>query len=711
MKKFYKIIFVIIFSLAFGLPDKVLANKTDSLRLLIKNSKEDTNKVKWYNELYYALARSGENNEELISSLDKALSLAEKLDFKKGLTYTYNNYGIYYKNLGNNEKALEYHKLSQAVATKAGDKKGMARSYNNIGLIYDAIGNYPEAISNYLLAIKYGEESKFKKVVSASTANMAIIYRKQGELDKSEKYFIDAQKIFKENKDELGEAYVYANLAGIYKKKGLYDKAEEYNNKALVIEEKLGDESGVAGTYVDIGGLFVDRARAMLLEKKEINESEYFNKGIAYFKKAEKIYIHHNEVVGMVIAWENLGETYAIMKNYNKALYYCQKSLDSARKHDFLEQMSGSQKALSEISFNMSDYKSSIKYYKEYIQSRDSLFNQENSKKIIQSQLQYQFDKKETIALAEQEKKDATNKEIAKRQKLTTYSVILVLLVVVVFSFFLYKRFRITKQQNKIIVLQKTIVEEKNKEIVDSINYAKYLQDAILPPEKLIKDSFSDSFVLFKPKDIVAGDFYWMEISEKNIFIAAADCTGHGVPGAMVSVVCSNALNRAVKEFKITEPGQILDKVRDLVLETFQKSESDVKDGMDISLAVINKADGVIKWAGANNPLWYVENNELKEIKANKQPIGKTDDPKPFTTHTFPLKQANCLYLFTDGYADQFGGPQGKKLKYKNLEALLLSLASSPMEMQKKMLEDKVKEWQGDLLQVDDILIIGIKIA
>ncbi|NNM94133.1 MAG: SpoIIE family protein phosphatase [Bacteroidia bacterium] len=271
----------------------------------------------------------------------------------------------------------------------------------------------------------------------------------------------------------------------------------------------------------------------------------------------------------------------------------------------------------------------------------------------------------------------------------------------------------IVRQKDE-IARQKELVESKNKDILDSIAYAKRLQDAILPPVSLIQTYFPDSFVLYKPKDIVAGDFYWMEREGDLILLAACDCTGHGVPGALVSVVCSNALNRSVKEFGITDPGKILDKVRELVLETFEKSENDVKDGMDVSLLAISYqpvANGLeIQWSGAYNPLWYISGGNLHEVKADKQPIGKYDFKTPFKTHSLKLQKGDCLYLFTDGYADQFGGPKGKKFKYIQLQEKLLAINQQPLYQQKAELEKKLESWKGELEQVDDILIIGIRI-
>lgn len=265
------------------------------------------------------------------------------------------------------------------------------------------------------------------------------------------------------------------------------------------------------------------------------------------------------------------------------------------------------------------------------------------------------------------------------------------------------------------ITEQKKIIEEKNKDITDSISYAKRIQNATLPPKELKNKLFPQAFVLFKPKDIVSGDFYWFAEINGNKFIAAADCTGHGVPGAMVSVVCSNALNRAIKEYDLTEPGKILDKVREIVVETFSKSESNlVNDGMDISFCTIMAQEKsetkTVLWAGANNPLWYIQNNELKEITANKQPVGICDNPLPYTTHIIHCKTNDALYLFSDGYADQFGGLKGKKLKYKQFSEFVLSIQNMTMPEQEIFLDEKFESWKGDMEQVDDVLVIGVRI-
>lgn len=266
------------------------------------------------------------------------------------------------------------------------------------------------------------------------------------------------------------------------------------------------------------------------------------------------------------------------------------------------------------------------------------------------------------------------------------------------------------KKVNRILNRQKAVIEEANKNILDSITYAKRIQSAILPQPKLVKEFLKDSFICYKPKDIVAGDFYWLEVVGSKILFAAADCTGHGVPGALVSVVCNNKLNRSVREYGLTSPDDILNKTRELVVKEFEKSDEDVKDGMDISLCALNIDNNKLKWAGANNPLWILRNNEVMEYKADKQPIGRHFDEKPFSFKEIQLLKNDIIYIFTDGFQDQFGGEFEKKYRLSRMRELFLSIANKPMEEQRKIIDEVFEKWRGDLEQVDDVCIIGVRI-
>ena len=294
--------------------------------------------------------------------------------------------------------------------------------------------------------------------------------------------------------------------------------------------------------------------------------------------------------------------------------------------------------------------------------------------------------------------------------------------VVFLLSFTIIFYFRTLVNDFEEINKKKTLLlKASNDEIKASINYAKRIQQAILPPMSLIEDNLPQSFIYYRPKDIIAGDFYWMhllpqpngwDVDGDIVLFAAADCTGHGVPGAMVSVVCNNALNQSVKEFGITQPSLILEKSRDLVIETFAESIENVQDGMDISICSLNRKTNELQYAGANNPIWIIRKNgtEVEEIKANKQPIGKCDLMNPFTNHTIQLNKGDTIYLFSDGYADQFGGPKGKKFKSKPFKNLLLSISNKPLNQQKELLNTHFEEWKGELEQIDDVCVIGVRI-
>lgn len=274
--------------------------------------------------------------------------------------------------------------------------------------------------------------------------------------------------------------------------------------------------------------------------------------------------------------------------------------------------------------------------------------------------------------------------------------------------FVMYSRYSKTKKQKLLIEEQKIKVEEAHEEIKDSIAYAKRIQTAILPPIKTIKEVLPESFVLYKPKDVVAGDFYWLEKIKSGVLFAVADCTGHGVPGAMVSVICNGALNRAVREFGLIEPGEILNKAREIVIQEFEKSEEVVKDGMDIALCYLNGRS--LNYAGANNPLWIMRNGEIIEFKANKQPIGQFDQAMPFNTTSINLEEGDIIYLFSDGFIDQFGGEKGKKLRAKYLRELLIQGYKKPMEEQKIFLDTFFENWRGTLEQIDDVCLVGVRV-
>jgi serine phosphatase RsbU (regulator of sigma subunit) len=341
--------------------------------------------------------------------------------------------------------------------------------------------------------------------------------------------------------------------------------------------------------------------------------------------------------------------------------------------------------------------------YEVYIKMRDSTNNEGIRKSTMQKKFQYEYEKKQIADREQQSKKEELAKAESKKQKI----IILFITIGLLFAFLVvaltYRNLRITNRQKKIIEL-------KNAEIMDSIEYALRIQTAILPPQKIVKQYLENSFILYKPKDIVAGDFYWIETVNDIVLFAACDCTGHGVPGAMVSVVCHNALNRAVREFGLTQPASILDKTAEIVLENFSKSDEEIHDGMDISICALDTKSNILEWSGANNSLLIIANGKLTEIRADKQCIGYNDSIKPFTNHQFQIQHDTSIYLFTDGYPDQFGGEPERKLTKKRFKELLLSIQPFSIQEQATELDNFITNYRKELEQTDDILVVGVKI-
>ena len=267
------------------------------------------------------------------------------------------------------------------------------------------------------------------------------------------------------------------------------------------------------------------------------------------------------------------------------------------------------------------------------------------------------------------------------------------------------------REQKDLVERQKELVEDKNRSIMDSIKYAKRLQDAILPTQEYITDCFSENFVFYRPKDIVSGDFYWVRKIDQKVYFSVVDCTGHGVPGAILSIVGNNGLNRAVREFGLQRPAEILDKLSELVVDAFKhEGSSEVTDGMDLALCCLNLDTNELEFAGANNPLYIISNGEMKEIKGNKQPVGPHTEKVPFGNHLIQLEKGDVIVLFSDGYADQFGGPDGKKFKYNRFKSLLIDQSASSLTEAGRNVSAEFDFWKQWHDQVDDVCVLGVRI-
>jgi serine phosphatase RsbU (regulator of sigma subunit) len=622
-----------------------------------------------------------------------------------------------------------------------------SKALNTIGVGYTIQGDFPKALSYQFDNITILETLDNQPGLGKAYNNISRIYYQQEEYETALEYLFKSIDIKKKLGDKKGLAYAYNNVGTNYEIQGKFKEALTYYEQSLTLKLEISDEKGLPSAYNNIGALH--------------NSLGNYKKGLVYYEKGLALAKRQGDKDRTATLYINIGLIQLDLNEDSLAIFYCEKAYDLAKRLASNESVKFSCDCLWKGWEKKGDDKKALAYYKEYNAMHELLIDEAKTREISMREAAYEYEKlkyadsvafsQEKLAMrkeqerkdaitakkhAEAEKKQAISDAKQKQQQTFTIALIAGLALVLLFALFVYNRFRVTRKQKEIIEDQKDIVEEKNKEILDSITYAKRIQNAILPPANLIKSNLPNSFVLYKPKDIVAGDFYWLQTSDDLALFAAADCTGHGVPGAMVSVVCSNALNQSVKEQGLTDPGRILDATRQLVMEQLTTNESGVKDGMDISLCALNTKTKELQWAGANNPLWIIPANserhaelieadvnrstlrltqsDLKagiiEIKANKQPIGKTDNPEPFKTHQIQLEKGDNLYIFTDGFADQFGGEREKKYKSKPFKQLLVSIQHQTLAEQCNTINTEFEEWKGDLEQVDDVCIIGVRI-
>jgi len=725
----------------------------DSLLQLINSTNSDTSKIKLYLDICKIcdVTDNLKYAEPIITLTDKLLPLAkDSLNQIRLMKWRYKAVDferIYFQR--NNEllpKEEVLYKNHIKMALKYNDYESYTDAIYSLSNYFFKQGNMLKRLNVLQEGYETNLKAKFYRGVSRMLIQTAFFYSENKDTTAALDYInkaIENEKLINDEKRKNRAFIVRGNL---YRDLGQYAKALNEYNGAIQGYSNAKDTSAVSDAYRQIGYLYQ-------------NKKDY-EKAIENFKKGEHIAQSNNDFGLLVQFLIGKGDALASLGRYDEAIaehkWLWDKISPNLDKTDHssivffgshlakdyvLAKQYKNAKAILDIivpitsvaveksnvenlAFRadsaLGNYKEALIHYQNFIQIQTKLNDAEIAKAGVQQKFKADIEKQNV----EQEKERVIAKAESKRQKLFLLLGSVVLILVAVFAVFVFKNLKKSQKQNKIIALQKQevetqkdeiqnqkhLVDEKQKEIVDSITYAKRLQQAILPPQEFFDKHIPSNFILYKPKDIVAGDFYWAEEIGNLIFVAAADSTGHGVPGAMVSVVCSNALNRAVKEFDLTDTGKILDKTRELVVETFAKSNAEVKDGMDISLLCIDKQNSKVFWSGANNSLWYINNNELNEVKADKQPIGKTDNPKPFTTHQLAYKENTTFYLFTDGLADQFGGPKGKKFKYKQFEELLIAINGKAMQEQSTIINDKFEAWKDELEQVDDVCVIGIKI-
>ena len=590
------------------------------------------------------------------------------------------------------DKAMKIAYQNLDLSTQSKDCKLITRAYILLARVNWFIRNDTKVFAFWNQALKEAEKCKDKEILMLVYSQGENHFFNTQQFEKSKQLSLKMAQL---NPELLKESGYYAGIGDVFRAMEKLDSADIYYKKAIKLEEDKKN-------FIQLVSLYSNYSLIPRAQKK-------YDVSIAYCKKALDLAVKFESEEWINIVYRQLSDTYYDKGDYKNAKIYQEKTVRYAEITKRTLDQIWTNDRLANINAQLNNFKDA--YYSLDIAFR--LYEDYNS-----SESKSNLNKVEEDNLKKQKQLeiDIINQQKESEKKIKNISFIALGISIALMCGIVFSLVKVNRSK-KIIALQqletekqKNLVEEKQKEIVDSISYAKRLQEAILPPQEFVNTHLANNFIYYQPKDIVAGDFYWAEKVEDKFFIAAADSTGHGVPGAIVSVVCSNALNRTIKEFKLTETGKILDKTRELVIETFEKSASEVKDGMDISLLCIDSKNKNIYWSGANNPLWYIQDNELKEIKADKQPIGKTEYPKPFTTHEIEYKVNTTFYLFTDGFADQFGGPKGKKFKHKQFSDLLVKNNNLSQSQQAEIINKAFSDWKGDLEQVDDVCVIGIKI-
>jgi serine phosphatase RsbU (regulator of sigma subunit)/Tfp pilus assembly protein PilF len=653
----------------------------------------------------------------LMDDVDQAIALYQKsVDYfkkagdEKGAFGVLNNIGNTFYDQGNFDEAIRYYKESRDILYELKEEETAIKVINNLGMVYSDKGDYSNAMDHFNEALTFAEKYNNKAQLVISLNNIGILYSEINEHVKAIEYFDSCLVLIDEKMErfQVLEANQYNNLGNEYGFLEDYTKSLEYYNKSLEVKKRISDEHGMASTLFNIADNYFYQNQ--------------FDLSLEYASESIKIFTAYEDPIGIIDPTRLLANIYFQKGQNQKAIEQGIKALVMAQEYEMLKDISISADLLMECYLKIPDYKKAFDMQSLAIESRSKIQSEENEREILSHQYRYAYEKKavtdslkavegKILAQAKIETQQA-QLEKEKTQRYALYGGVGLLLF---FGGFMYNRVRVTQKQKDIIEVQKNEVEQqkslldtKNQEIVDSIVYAKRIQSAILPPARIFKESLKESFILYKPKDVVAGDFYWIAHHKDWVLFAAADCTGHGVPGAMVSVVCNNALNRAVREYGLSVPGEILNKAREIVVREFEKADEDVQDGMDIALCALNGT--TLHYAGANIPLVLIRNGEIEVIKADKQPIGKYIRPTPYTTHQFKLEKGDRIYILSDGYVDQFGGPAGKKFKAKAFRELLLSIQDQTMDEQKSIIEATFIKWIGNLEQVDDVCVIGCSV-
>ncbi len=631
----------------------IQASKLDSLKqMLISKKLADTTQVNILNDI--ADIYEEKANDSCLLFASKALSISLNISFSKGSGKAYNTIGSYYNGKGEYQLALANFIDGYKLYEKINSRRAMSNLMNSMGNTYMGINNTKKAFDAYSKSYEIASLDSIKYMMGISSIGLGNIKLLEKKANEALLFFVRAKNIF------------------LYTPKSLYPLSISYT----LIGEAL-------------------------IEQNKFDEAfENFNKAVEQFKTLNNTY-------GIAATYHVIGKAYLKQKDLNNALDYFLKSYDIFFERKAYDDLQNVSLSISNIYKENKNFEKALQYYTQYNTFKDSVFNTVNNKQLLEVETKYQTGKKQQ----EIEVQKLKLKEQNFQRNVLIISVIVIILILIL----LYNRYSVKRKAhnalsiaNSSLELKSNIIEQKNTEITDSIKYAQRIQNAIFPSEKGFTKFLPESFIMFKPKDIVSGDFYWATEYNNKFYLAVCDCTGHGVPGAFMSLLNIGFLSEAIKEHQIIEPNKILNFVRNRLIESI--SADGQQDGMDAILVCFDKENNSITYAAANNEPILIRNQKIIELSKDKMPVGKGERKDSFTLHTIDYEMGDVLYLYTDGFADQFGGPKGKKFKYKPLNELLLSNSNKNMAEQKTTLVYALETWQGSLEQVDDICVIGIKL-
>ena len=606
------------------------------------------------------------------------------------------------------------------------------------------------------LSLKYAEElirlsevEKNSSFLFSGHLSKGEYYKKTGDLDLALEIFIEALNIAVESKSITDEGIAYITIADVYSIMENYINAEKFYSKSIEILRSTADSLSLASALLNVGDTYYtmeryddalrcfEEAGPLFKKLNYLTGSAYNlgNIGMIYAKQGKDALAEKNisEAIAILEELQDyypisvyltiMSDIYLKQNDINAALAYTNRSLELASAYGLKEQMGDAYLQLSKLHEHLGKQKEAFNYYRNHILYRDSVKNFESIQQMADMRTDFE------VAQKQIEVDLLTHKR--KNQKIINILAAVATVLIILLAIGLYRRYIFIKNTNVKIRTQRDeielqrdelethrdmVVHQKN-EIIESINYAQRIQSAMLPPDTYFSELLNEHFVLYKPRDIVSGDFYWIRQVKQYIVLVVADCTGHGVPGAFMSMLGMSNLNEIVQRREITQAKDVLNELRKQIKRSLrqQGKRDESKDGIDMAICVLDLKSMKMQYAGANIPLYLIKDvkgtPELKEIKPDRMPLGYYHSKdKSFVNHDIQLEMGDTFYMFSDGFVDQVGGEQKKKFLSKNFKTLLLEIQDRTMNDQKEILEKTLADWMGDTSQIDDLLVIGVRV-